>query len=392
MLSFFPVFFAWEWGNAVPSLFCKRHLEDIISAGFLNKFVKQRCSLPVSILFFLTLSLSFFIIPSSPAASDELDSTNQQIGGLENQSQQLDQNYRQALTDLVSVDSKVNHYSSEIGSVQQRQVQVEAEVQAQQSRLAQVKQELADRQAVLAQRLRGTYKSDNSNYLGVVMDSENFSEFLNRVDAINKIAESDQQLINSINDAKKSVEDNLGSLSANEQELNSLVQNLSSARQGLVTARQQQQSVVDTIQGRKQANDAQLAQLQSQAASIEAKMSQQQAQAAAAASNAAGNAAGDGGSAAGNYSPPPATGASITVVATAYCMAGSTATGMPAGPGIIAVDPNVIPLGSRVHVSGYGDAIAADTGGAIVGNRIDVWLPCSQAYAWGTRTVTVTIY
>ena len=65
---------------------------------------------------------------------------------------------------------------------------------------------------------------------------------------------------------------------------------------------------------------------------------------------------------------------------------------MPVGRGIIAVDPSVIPLGSRVHVSGYGDAIAADTGGAIQGNIIDVWLPCGEAYSWGRRTVTVTVY
>ena len=47
---------------------------------------------------------------------------------------------------------------------------------------------------------------------------------------------------------------------------------------------------------------------------------------------------------------------------------------------MIAVDPNVIPLGSKVYVEGYGEAIAADTGGAIKGNKIDVHVPSkSQA-------------
>ncbi len=307
---------------------------------------------------------------------------------MQSRSQQLDQNYRQALTDLVSVDSEVSRYSSEINDAGKRQADVEAEVQAQQGRLDQVKQQLADRQAVLDNRLRGSYKSDDTSYLGVVMDSENFSDFLNRVDAINEIADSDKHLIDSINNAKKSVENNLAGLAAKQQELSNLVGDLNSAQQNLVAARQQQQGVVSSIQGQKQANDSQLAQLQSQAAGIEAKMSQEQTQAAAN-NPAVNNGSGDGGS---SYSPPPAGGTSITVVATAYCMAGSTATGMPVGRGIIAVDPNVIPLGTRVHVSGYGDAIAADTGGAIVGNRIDVWLPCSEAYAWGARTVTVTIY
>ena len=59
---------------------------------------------------------------------------------------------------------------------------------------------------------------------------------------------------------------------------------------------------------------------------------------------------------------------------------------------IIAVDPKVIPLGTKVWVEGYGEAIAADKGGAIKGNKIDVFMPTkSKAYSWGRRTVTVKI-
>ncbi len=85
-------------------------------------------------------------------------------------------------------------------------------------------------------------------------------------------------------------------------------------------------------------------------------------------------------------------GRTITVTAVAYCLPGRTALGLPVGRGIIAVDPSVIPLGSRAYVEGYGEAIAADTGGGIYGNKIDVWVPSlSEAYSWGARTVTVTI-
>jgi len=70
---------------------------------------------------------------------------------------------------------------------------------------------------------------------------------------------------------------------------------------------------------------------------------------------------------------------------------GTTATGLPVGPGVVAVDPSVIPLGTRLHVPGYGDAVAADTGGAVRGAMIDVWLPTlAQARAWGRRSVVVT--
>ncbi|MFB1049737.1 LysM peptidoglycan-binding domain-containing protein [Paraliobacillus sp. JSM ZJ581] len=91
----------------------------------------------------------------------------------------------------------------------------------------------------------------------------------------------------------------------------------------------------------------------------------------------------------------------LTVTATAYTAecsgcSGITATGidLKSDPNrkVIAVDPNVIPLGTRVYVEGYGEAVAGDTGGAIKGNKIDIHVPTKdKAYQWGVRTVEVTI-
>lgn len=91
----------------------------------------------------------------------------------------------------------------------------------------------------------------------------------------------------------------------------------------------------------------------------------------------------------------------ITVTSTAYTAncagcSGITATGfnLKANPNakVIAVDPNVIPLGSKVYVEGYGYAIASDTGGAIKGNKIDVFFSSqSRAESWGRKSVTIRI-
>jgi 3D (Asp-Asp-Asp) domain-containing protein len=71
---------------------------------------------------------------------------------------------------------------------------------------------------------------------------------------------------------------------------------------------------------------------------------------------------------------------------------GITATGVQARHGIVAVDPDVIPLGTRVFVQGYGLAIAADTGNAIIGNRIDLCMEdSSEAWRFGRRSVKVYI-
>ena len=67
--------------------------------------------------------------------------------------------------------------------------------------------------------------------------------------------------------------------------------------------------------------------------------------------------------------------------------------GCPVGWGVVAVDPSVIPLGTHMTIPGYGEAVAADTGGAVVGATIDLWFPTvAQANAWGRRTVTIVLH
>jgi uncharacterized protein YabE (DUF348 family) len=93
----------------------------------------------------------------------------------------------------------------------------------------------------------------------------------------------------------------------------------------------------------------------------------------------------------------PVGGTTIEVEATGYApnvdgVGTITATGDRAGYGIIAVDPRVIPLGTKLHVPGYGYGVAADTGGAIKGNRIDLCYDTGpEAIQWGRRNVTITI-
>jgi 3D (Asp-Asp-Asp) domain-containing protein len=97
--------------------------------------------------------------------------------------------------------------------------------------------------------------------------------------------------------------------------------------------------------------------------------------------------------------PNIALGTAITMIATAYTAdtataapTGYTATGILAQEGVVAVDPRVIPLGTKLFVPGYGIALAADTGGAIIGNRIDLCMDSySRAIEFGRRPIQVYI-
>lgn len=71
---------------------------------------------------------------------------------------------------------------------------------------------------------------------------------------------------------------------------------------------------------------------------------------------------------------------------------GVTASGMKAQYGVVAVDPNVIPLGTKLYIEGYGYAVAGDTGGAIKGNKIDLYFNTySEAINYGVRQVKVYV-
>ena len=57
------------------------------------------------------------------------------------------------------------------------------------------------------------------------------------------------------------------------------------------------------------------------------------------------------------------------------------------------MDPSVIPLGTRMTIPGYGQGVAADTGGSVRGGMIDLWFPSTaEALSWGRRVVTITLH
>ena len=87
----------------------------------------------------------------------------------------------------------------------------------------------------------------------------------------------------------------------------------------------------------------------------------------------------------------------LKVKATAYTpydggCTGMTASGTRAGVGTIAVDPKVIPMGTKLYIPGYGVGTALDTGGAIKGNKIDVcYMTKGEAYNWGVKNLNIYI-
>jgi 3D (Asp-Asp-Asp) domain-containing protein len=179
------------------------------------------------------------------------------------------------------------------------------------------------------------------------------------------------------------------SLAAREDRLASLEQEASTAAGELQAARAERQSYLADLANQRQLNNRQITSLEQQARAADERSTTIAAQHAIAPAPAP----------AEPTPPPPAsppaqgTGRALTVVSTAYALPGTTATGLPVGPGIVAVDPTVIPFGTHMTIPGYGEGVAADTGSAIIGARIDVWVPTeAEADAWGVRTITIYLH
>jgi 3D (Asp-Asp-Asp) domain-containing protein len=248
----------------------------------------------------------------------------------------------------------------------------------------------------LASRLRFIYEHGSANSLDVVMGAKSLEDALAQIDDAHRIAASNARVLLQVQSAKRHLIQLSTELRKKQHTLDAATAAANQQVAGLRALETSRQDYIAQIAYKRSLDAAQIAKLTAAAQAAEAK-SQALAAAAATAEPAATALTRAPQVLAAAVSPPstatsPSSGHLLTVVATAYDLPGRTATGLPVGWGVAAVDPSVIPLGTRIEVPGYGEAIAADTGGAIIGSRIDLWFPtAAQAYAWGRRTVTISV-
>src|SRR5262249_26457918 len=145
-------------------------------------------------------------------------------------------------------------------------------------------------------------------------------------------------------------------LAARAEKLRALQASVSATVNALATTKASRLAYLQQLAAQRSPNEAQIGSLESRAQAIEAKARR----------IAVAQTIGTVSSPAPTppVAPPTVTGpGTLTVTATAYTLQGTTATGAPVGYGVVAVDPSVIPLGTRMTIPGYGEGVAADTGG-----------------------------
>jgi 3D (Asp-Asp-Asp) domain-containing protein/peptidoglycan hydrolase CwlO-like protein len=300
------------------------------------------------------------------------DDPANQAGRLRAENAGLATKSQQVLLRLYSLDSRLRQAERRVAALEERSAELRRQQAAAASQLGIARANVASAQAELGRRLRQLYVEGDVDPLAVLLGAESLDEALSALDGLTRLADQDTQILDQLRRAQAELRAALARLAERGAELRAALADAKAARTSLAQTRAQQSAYLASLRRQQELNRSQIANLSQQAAE-----SGQRSE----------------GLTPAVPPPPPPGGKKLTVSSTGYCLRGTTATGIPVAWGVIAVDPAVIPLGTRMFVPGYGEGVAADTGSAVRGAMIDLWFPsCPQALDWGWRTVTITLH
>ena len=296
-------------------------------------------------------------------------------GTVQQQQRVLASKSHAAVLALYALDSKLARARSELARVRARADALRTEEQRVREEVAIVEGNLRISQRVLGSHLRTLYENGEPDAIAVLLGSTSIDDAVTRLNQLEQTARQGAQAVDASREAKETLNRLADKLAARVREAQELAARAEQTTTALASARAQRVAYIASLAREQKLKAHQIATLQTRAARSVAESQSIQHSAVAAPS-------------APSWSP-----GTLTVTATGYSLPGRTATGLPVGPGIVAVDPSVIPLGSRMTIPGYGEGVAADTGSAVSGNVIDLWFPTlADALAWGRRTVTITLH
>ena len=314
--------------------------------------------------------------------------------GLSAKAQSLRRAESAALLELYSAESALARARGDLQRLEARSAELEQAEQNARRQAEIVRRSLAASQIRIATLLRELYLRGEPDAIAIVFGATSLDEAVTGIEGLQRATALNERLGAQAARRARLLRRVRAELTSRRARLDGARAEARAAEQRIATAVAAKQSSIAAIRQRRSLTEQRLAALQARAQKAEQLSAKITAAAAtAAASTSRVSAPQIAPATATPSAPTPAGTRTLVVDAVAYHLPGTTASGLPVGVGVIAVDPNVIPLGTRVVVPGYGPAVAADVGGAVRGNIIDLWMPSTkQALAWGRRSVTITIY
>jgi peptidoglycan DL-endopeptidase CwlO len=296
---------------------------------------------------------------------------------------------RSAVLDLYSLDSRLERSRTQVSTLQGQARSLRAQRSALEAQLkvAQHSTKIGERR--LEERVRRLYEEGSVEPIEVVFGAKSLDQAISNLDNLRSISSESEAVLHQLKSARRALTTASRALAAREAALAAATRQAQAAEAALASTRTQRASYIASLAAQHRLTQGQIATLMARAQAAQVRSAELMRVRSTSVPVSA-------------LSPTPApsastavapSGRSLTVSATAYSLPGHTASGLPVGWGVVAVDPSVIPLGTHMYVPGYGEAVAADTGTAIIGDRIDLWFPTlAQAQAWGRQTVTIVLH
>ncbi|MEZ2715454.1 3D domain-containing protein [Niallia circulans] len=380
--------------------------------------LKKLMAISLSSVIFLTSAIMVQAETSQETlnkAKNQLDQNQQLINEKEAEKQKTLKELEAVQEELKSIETVMQQNKDKIANLQVEIEETQQQIEKKKEEIVVLEDKVLARKDVMKDRLVSLQNTDQTNVvLEVLFNSKDFADFLSRATAISMIFDGDKDILEQQQADLQKIEEEKAAIDQQEEELTGQYDELAATQNELQQNVAQRQEAVTAVQKKyaSVSKEVELAESQKKAvldqigaAESALKKEQEEAKKVVKVNSPAKKVA-----SASTKSKPTTSKASSTksssskdviyVTSTAYSHQDTKSDFTALGYNIkknknmklIAVDPAVIPLGSKVWVEGYGEAVAGDTGGAIKGHKIDVLMPStSKAKAWGRKTVKIKI-
>jgi peptidoglycan DL-endopeptidase CwlO len=317
------------------------------------------------------------LLSSSAARADDPATLRSDVERLRAQNTGLAARSQEALLDLFALETRLTRAQQRLDALSARRAALEREEEAARRTLELARADVAEAERQLGNRLRELYVQGEVDPLAVILAAESLDDAFTAYDGLTRLADQDGSILEELRTARLELQRSLRALSERSAELREVVARAEAEQAALASARAAREAYIAGLAAQRALNSRQISRLSGQAAEASAEAPSP----------------GSRPEPKPESSGPGPGGEQMVVDVVAYCGGVGTASGLPLGWGTVAVDTRIFPFGTKMYIPGYGDGVAADTGSAIIGTIIDIWFPtCTQARAWGRKTLTITVY
>ena len=305
------------------------------------------------------ITLTTFTFPS-PKKIDAMT-----LKELSNEISQLSTEEESLIEEIIATESLIEIKKNQIEELSGTIKKIEDELKELDVERKDLEKKLSIKKDELKSRVIYTYKYGNDNVVKMMVSARDINEFVTSLYILKNIMKRDAELITEIRLDKEVYDRVLRKSEEKKKQLETTQKDQQDEQKKLEVTLQKGNTLLEKVKGERSGVQKTLADIRARIAEIQPQ----------------------GINLAGEWK----------VVATAYYAGGGglngdgvTATGLRARKGIVAVDPRIIPLGTKLYIEGYGQALAADTGGWIKGDRVDLCFDSlDECYRYGRRKIYV---